>query len=105
MKQADLRVTIAAPGRILVAEPLTFQTARRVCVAGLACFARDSSALITVDCAGVTEADSAGLAVLIEWRRWAHKHGRHLRFENLPAKITAIARLSEVSELLADAAA
>jgi phospholipid transport system transporter-binding protein len=105
VRQADPKVTIAAPGRILVAEPLTFQTARRVCEAGIACFARDDSALITVDCAGVSQADSAGLAVVIEWRRWAHKHGRHLRFENLPTQIAAIARLSEVSELLADAAA
>ena len=100
-----MKVTITAPGRILVAEPLTFETARRVCEAGLACFARDGSSLIVVDCAGVSQADSAGLAVVIEWRRWAHKHGRHLKFENLPAQITAIARLSEVSELLADAAA
>jgi hypothetical protein len=43
--------------------------------------------------------------VLIEWRRWAHQHGRHLKFTNLPAQISAIAHLSEVSEVLADAVA
>ncbi|MEJ0005235.1 MAG: STAS domain-containing protein [Steroidobacteraceae bacterium] len=61
--------------------------------------------MIIVDCAGVSQADSAGLAVVIEWRRWAHKQGRHLKFQHLPAQISAIAQLSEVSELLADAAA
>jgi len=105
MKQVDAQVTVAAPGRILVASPMTFQTARRVCAAGIDCFVRDGSALVLVDCAGVAQADSAGLAVLIEWRRWAHQHGRQLNFANLPPQISAIARLSEISELLADAAA
>jgi phospholipid transport system transporter-binding protein len=105
VKQVDVQVTIAAPGRILVAAPMTFQTARRMCAAGVDCFVRDGSPLMIVDCAGVAQADSAGLAVLIEWRRWAHQHCRQLKFVNLPAQISAIARLSEISELLADAAA
>jgi phospholipid transport system transporter-binding protein len=61
--------------------------------------------MIVVDCGGVTNADSAGLAVLIEWRRWAHQRGQQLKFANLPVQISAIAHLSEVSEVLADAAA
>jgi phospholipid transport system transporter-binding protein len=66
---------------------------------------RDGSQAIVVDCAGVSKADSAGLAVLIEWRRWSRQHARHVTFVNLPAQVNAIARLSEVSEVLADAAA
>ncbi len=84
---------------------MTFQTARRVCEAGVAAFVRDASPMIVVDCVAVTDADSAGLAVLIEWRRWAHLQGRHVKFVSLPTRITAIAQLSEVSELLADAEA
>jgi phospholipid transport system transporter-binding protein len=99
----DHGVTLTAPGRVTVSSPLTFQTARSVSDAGIECFASDASPVIVVDCAGVPNADSAGLAVLIEWRRWAHQRGRHLRFENLPAQISAIARLSEVSEVLTDA--
>ncbi len=94
-----------APGRIAVHSVLTFQTARRVCAAGIDCFLRDGSPTLVVDCAGVPGADSAGLAVLIEWRRWARGHGRHLTFANLPAQISAIAHLSEVTPVLADAAA
>lgn len=96
---------MVGPGRILATGPLTFQTARRICEAGIACFARDDSTTLVVDCAQVAPADSAGLAVLIEWRRWARQHGRQLRFAGLPPQISAIAHLSEVSELLADAAA
>lgn len=84
---------------------MTFQTARRVCEAGLECFTRDGSARIVVDCAGVSNADSAGLAVLIEWRRRIQQQGRQLKFANLPSQISAIARLSEVSQVLADPAA
>lgn len=105
MNLPDAVVSVSAPGQITVSSPLTFQTARRVFEAGVECFVRDASPTIAVDCAGVSKADSAGLAVLIEWRRWSRQHGRHLTFVNLPAQITAIAHLSEVSEVLADAAA
>ena len=98
-------VSIAAPGQIRVSAPLTFATARKVYEEGVACFSHDGSLTLAVDCAGVPKADSAGLAVLIEWRRWSRQHGRHLTFVNLPAQINAIAHLSEVSEVLADAAA
>jgi phospholipid transport system transporter-binding protein len=105
LSQFDPQVTVAAAGRISVRSALTFETARRVCEAGVECFVRDGSPALIVDCSGVPNADSAGLAVLIEWRRWAHQQGRHLTFANLPAQISALAELSEVSEVLADAAA
>jgi phospholipid transport system transporter-binding protein len=99
------QVVIAAPGRIVVSSPLTFETARRVCEAGLRRISRDGSPLIVMDFAGVPNADSAGLAVLIEWRRRAWLQGQRLNFANLPAQVSAIAKLSEVSELLEDVAA
>ena len=105
MDQFDPQVSVTSPGHITVGSALTFETARRVCEAGIACFAGDPSPTLVVDCATVPNADSAGLAVLIEWRRWCRQHARHLTFLNLPTQINAIARLSEVSEVLADAAA
>lgn len=105
MRPSAAPVSVAAPGRIAINSALTFQTARRICAAGIALFLEDRSPTLVVDCAGVPNADSAGLAVLIEWRRWAKQHGRHLTFANLPKEITAIAHLSEVTAVLADAAA
>jgi phospholipid transport system transporter-binding protein len=99
------QVVIEAPGRLVVSSPLTFKTARRVYEAGLKCISRDGSPLIVVDFAGVPNADSAGLAVLIEWRRRAWLRGQRLNFANLPTQVSAIAKLSEVSELLEDVAA
>jgi phospholipid transport system transporter-binding protein len=105
VSDAPAQVTVTAPGHVVVSSALTFATARRVCAAGIECFIRDGSPQIVVDCAAAAPADSAGLAVLIEWRRWATQHGRHLKFANLPVQINAIAHLSEVTEVLADAAA
>ena len=81
---------------------LTFETARRACEAGIRAFTACSGAL-TVDLAAVQAADSAGLAVLIEWRRWAQRNGRGLGFVNLPAAITGLAKLSELDGVLVDA--
>ena len=56
--------------------------------------------MIKVDLSGVTEADSAGLALLIEWVAWAREHHREMRFFDLPRQIRAIARICEVEDVL-----
>jgi len=58
---------------------------------------------IDVDFAPVTESDSAGLALLIEWMRIARRQGQKLRFSNVPPQVAALARISEVEDLLATA--
>jgi len=55
---------------------------------------------IDIDLAGVSRADSAGVALLIEWRRQAQKQNKSVCFINIPSQMLAIARLSGVDELL-----
>jgi len=55
---------------------------------------------LSVDLSGVEEGDSAGLALLIEWRCWARLAGVTLRFEHVPASLRAIADISEVTAML-----
>lgn len=55
---------------------------------------------IEVDLAGVTESDSAGLALVLEWLRMARQHDQKINLVNLPAQINALARISEVEDLL-----
>lgn len=43
-----------------------------------------------IDLSGVTRADSAGVALLLEWMRDADAAGGRLRFVNAPAQIRAI---------------
>ena len=55
----------------------------------------------TMDLSGVTDSDSSGLALLVEWLSVAKYARRTLRFENVPSQLYQLARLSEVEELLA----
>lgn len=55
---------------------------------------------IEVDLSGVTETDSAGLALLLEWITWANHTVREIRFSEVPVRIEAIAKTTEVDHLL-----
>ena len=46
------------------------------------------------------ETDSAGLALLLEWITWANHTVREIRFIGTPEKIDAIAKTTEVADLL-----
>jgi phospholipid transport system transporter-binding protein len=55
---------------------------------------------LDVDLADVSRADSAGVALLIEWQRLAQMQKKSISFFNVPSQMMAIARLSGVDELL-----
>ena len=63
-------------------------------------FSNQSGADIYVDLADVSESDSAGLALVIEWLRLARQRGQRMNFANLPKQLLALARISEVEELI-----
>lgn len=56
--------------------------------------------VLCLDCSGITEADSAGLAVLLDWRREAIARGFALRYDQLPLPLVQLARISGVESLL-----
>ncbi|HZF27054.1 MAG TPA: STAS domain-containing protein [Steroidobacteraceae bacterium] len=56
--------------------------------------------VIKVDFSGVSDADSAGLALLLEWVSWAKFAEREMRFFDIPPQIQAVARISEVEGIL-----
>jgi len=88
-----------ADGHLAAQGPLTFATARKARELGRRALAAAASGLV-IDCSGVSAADSAGLAVLIDWLAAARAARRTLRFTGLPAGLTALGRISEVQELL-----
>ncbi|HEX3949649.1 MAG TPA: STAS domain-containing protein [Steroidobacteraceae bacterium] len=53
-----------------------------------------------IDLSGVKDSDSSGLALLIEWMSIARAVSKNLRYENIPAQLHQLARLSDVEELL-----
>jgi len=99
-QKSPLAISEPVPGRIVVTGELTFATARDARQLGVTVFEGSSSKSFVVDCKGVTRADSAGLAVLLDWLAWGRRKPRAVSFENLPPSLVEIARISEVDGLL-----
>ena len=97
---SQARIASTGPNKYAVSGPLTFATARGALASGIAAFSSASGSPIEVDFAAVGAADSAGLAVLLEWLAWARRSGRELRYSHVPEAICAIARICEVESLL-----
>ena len=85
-------------GLFALSGEMTFETAERILVASEGPFEQHTR--IEVDLAGITKADSAGLALLLEWITWANHTVREIRFLSMPERILAIARTTEVEQLL-----
>jgi phospholipid transport system transporter-binding protein len=98
--KATVAISESATGRVVVTGELTFATARNARLLGVAVLEGSGAKSFVIDCKGVTRADSAGLAVLLDWLAWGRRKSRAVSFENLPASLVAIARISEVDGLL-----
>jgi phospholipid transport system transporter-binding protein len=85
-------------GRFAARGALGFATASAILERSLRLF--EGVAVIKVDFSGVSQADSAGLALLLEWVSWAKAAGREIRFFDIPPQIQAVARISEVEGIL-----
>ncbi len=95
---SDFSLEDLGSGKFALSGLMTFDTAGEIL--------RDSEELfeehtrIEVDLAGITDTDSAGLALLLEWITWANHTVREIRFLHTPDKIDAIAKTTEVGNLL-----
>ncbi|GAC1452778.1 MAG: hypothetical protein PVSMB6_05730 [Steroidobacteraceae bacterium] len=90
----------AAAGHCVARGELTFANARAARARGLAVLSAAAAGGLEIDCGGLGVADSAGLAVLLDWLSAARSAGRSLRFANLPKDLVSLARIGEVDELL-----
>lgn len=93
----------AGDGRILVRGPVVFATAGGLLADSEGVF-RGSGPLV-IDLSAVSDADSAGLALLVEWLRMGSARARPVSIVGMPDKLLAIARLSGVAEMLGGSAA
>ena len=94
------RLEGAGEGRLVAHGALTFASARAARTLALAAL-KDGSGALEIDCQGISSADSAGLAVLIDWLGAARQAGRSLRYRGLPEDLSALARISQIEEFLA----
>ena len=97
---------LLGPGRAAVSGTLSFATAGELLSPGCVsiCVSIGSGEAHSIDLAGVSSTDSAGLALLIEWLSLAKCSGQTLRYENIPSQLQQLAKLSEVDELLSGTA-
>ena len=94
----DAQLADLGDGRFAVRSELTFKSATDILAQSKRLFA--DCERISVDMSDVQEADSAGLALLLEWVSWARRFDREIVYENIPQQILAIAQISEVTDLL-----
>lgn len=85
-------------GRFALRGDMNFETAEHILRDSEKPFEEHTQ--IRVDLSGVGDADSAGLALLLEWITWANHTVREIRFDKIPERILAIARTTEVERLL-----
>jgi phospholipid transport system transporter-binding protein len=95
---SDFELTETESGKFALSGKMTFRTAGAILRASEEPFEKHTR--IEVDLSGVTHTDSAGLALLLEWITWANHTVREIRFTGVPAKIDAIAKVTEVDGLL-----
>lgn len=95
----SFEISAASSGRLTARGALTFATARGARAQGLSAL-RNASGALTLDCAAISQVDSAGLAVLLDWLAAARHAGRSLRYEQLPEGLLGLARISSVDEML-----
>jgi phospholipid transport system transporter-binding protein len=93
--------SVEAGGRATVAGSLSFATVTGLLPAGARAIEEGKAA--SIDLSAVSAGDSAGLALLIEWLSVAKAAGKTLHYENIPAQLMQLARVSEVEELLSGA--
>jgi phospholipid transport system transporter-binding protein len=96
---AESAAAVQRDGAIVVSGSITFDT-----VPGLFEQTRDwlenTGAPTSVDLRDVARADSAGLALLVEWLRLAKLHGRTLKFTNVPQQVHSLIRVNGLENAL-----
>ena len=55
---------------------------------------------LVVNLSEVTYSDSSGLALLVNWLREAKKRSANIRFEAIPQKMMALAKVSNLDKVL-----
>lgn len=98
MLMNDFTLENRGEGRFALSGEMTFDTAERILKESEDPFEEHSQ--LEIDLSGVTDSDSAGLALLLEWVTWANHTVREIRFTGMPERIMAIAKTTEVDRLL-----
>jgi len=90
---------IGSDGCARLSGPLTVRTTPALYRAADHPF-RNQGGALSIDLSGITTADSAGLALLLEWQAQKYTGDGKLPIHNAPPSLLSLARLCEADELL-----
>ena len=90
-------VVLREGGELSVEGSITIDNVVSMVANGIALFDRDD---VIIDLGRVTEADSAAVSLMLEWRREAARRNRQIRFLNMPQNLQSLVQLYGVAELM-----
>lgn len=93
------RAIVDGDGTLRIEGALTFDTVPDVLRQSAEPIQRTGGA-VRVDLQAVTRADSAGLALLVEWLHLARSKSRELTFVNVPEQLRSLIRVNGLEESL-----
>ncbi|MBI3546693.1 MAG: STAS domain-containing protein [Gammaproteobacteria bacterium] len=85
-------------GAFEISGQVTFQTVPQF-LAYTDQWLRDSTQAVTIDMHKVTLADSAGLALMLEWMQLARAANRELSFANIPEQMHDLIRVNGLEKV------
>ena len=95
---ADSGPLVNVDGTVRLAGRLGIDTVPALAAQGPTLFAGQAS--VVVDLAAIDRAESAGLALLLEWRRTARAAGCTVTYRNVPTSLRSIASACGVDAVL-----
>ncbi len=96
--KADLRIE-QRDGRLVLSGELDHEGVSRALKESRGWLSTGTGPL-SVDLAGVSRSESAGIALLLEWLRQAKRQGREIEFLNPPAQMRSLMHFFELERVL-----
>lgn len=96
---SELALEQAGEGRFRLNGDLDFTSVPPLLNAGATLFASSASNVV-VDLSGVRRTTSVGLALMLEWKRHAHRVSKTVEFQNVPQQMKAMATVSGLDTIL-----
>jgi len=93
---SKLNVAVSGNGNVSVSGEITFFTVNDA----LSFEVLSDKPDVIINLGGVTRSDSSGLALMIHWLREAKEKQINLKFEAIPEKLFALAKVSNLDEII-----
>lgn len=95
---SDFELKDLGDGNFEVSGDMSFETAEQILRVSQRVFAQHEN--VRVDMSAVEKADSAGLALLLEWMSWEKQGLSKFDFVSIPTSVLAIAHTAELKDLV-----